>query len=550
MLDILEEYCQLRQYKVARIDGQTRGSDRQEAIDAFSRPDSDYFIFLLSTRAGGLGINLTAADTVIIYDSDWNPQNDSQATARCHRIGQKQEVSVYRLLTRHTYEYEMFERASRKLAIETVVLDRDAISTRSSANANGVTSELPSNPNEIPLAVLDSMETTKDVDTPGVPSETSPITDETPAIPVETPIESAEIANQETNTNEMEVEEANGQLADLPESDSEMKKSVWSSDEDFVISEEEADEESVITKTTQEDASVADKMVDDEYGVPAVPVIPVNCDQLKNEDVNNILKEVLKQFAVTQIDFFAPEWTQVLPDEHWLKKELMQVAGEVLEGINTIKDADNYKYSADNEYIKKLDVTDVSLSEGRVSVKMSVDANIYYGILSELTGTKILNEYELISTIRDLALRKKEYESVSDAVTDVNMSGFGVVTPVRSAIELEEPVVIKNGNKYGVKIKAKVPSVNMLKTQINVEIAPIVGTKNQAEDLINYIKDNTKDNPDGIWDTNIFGKTIEQIVNDGIYEKTHNITKDNMDKIGETIEKVMNENSGLVCLIV
>lgn len=109
-----------------------------------------------------------------------------------------------------------------------------------------------------------------------------------------------------------------------------------------------------------------------------VPVIPVNCDQLKNEDVNNILKEVLKQFAVTQIDFFAPEWTQVLPDEHWLKKELMQVAGEVLEGINTIKDADNYKYSADNEYIKKLDVTDVSLSEGRVSVKMSVDANIYY----------------------------------------------------------------------------------------------------------------------------------------------------------------------------
>ena len=112
-----------------------------------------------------------------------------------------------------------------------------------------------------------------------------------------------------------------------------------------------------------------------------VPVIPVNCDQLKNEDVNNILKEVLKQFAVTQIDFFAPEWTQVLPDEHWLKKELMQVAGEVLEGINTIKDADNYKYSADNEYIKKLDVTDVSLSEGRVSVKMSVDANIYYCLL-------------------------------------------------------------------------------------------------------------------------------------------------------------------------
>ena len=127
MLDILEEYCQLRNYKVARIDGQTKGSERQQAIDAFSRKGSDYFIFLLSTRAGGLGINLTAADTVIIYDSDWNPQNDSQATARCHRIGQKQEVTVYRLLTRNTYEAEMFNRASRKLAIETVVLREKTI---------------------------------------------------------------------------------------------------------------------------------------------------------------------------------------------------------------------------------------------------------------------------------------------------------------------------------------------------------------------------------------------------------------------------------------
>ena len=127
MLDILEEYCQLRNYKVARIDGQTKGNERQQAIDAFSRKGSDYFIFLLSTRAGGLGINLTAADTVIIYDSDWNPQNDSQATARCHRIGQKQEVTVYRLLTRNTYEAEMFNRASRKLAIETVVLREKTI---------------------------------------------------------------------------------------------------------------------------------------------------------------------------------------------------------------------------------------------------------------------------------------------------------------------------------------------------------------------------------------------------------------------------------------
>lgn len=281
-----------------------------------------------------------------------------------------------------------------------------------------------------------------------------------------------------------------------------------------------------------------------------VPVIPVNCDQLKQEDVNRIFENILKEFPVRQIDFHTPAWTEVLPSGHWLKKELCQAAVRVLEDISTIKDADQYEYNEEDKYIKQLTISDVDMAQGLVSVDYDMNQGIYYDILSELTGTDIKNEYELVSTIKELSLRRKEYEGIGDAMSQVNMSGFGVVTPVRSAIELEEPVVIKNGSKYGVKIKAKVPSVNLLKTQINVEIAPIVGTKNQAEDLISYIRTNTSDNPDGIWDTSIFGKTIEQIVDDGIYEKTHNITKENMDKISETIEKVMNENSGLVCLIV
>ncbi len=281
-----------------------------------------------------------------------------------------------------------------------------------------------------------------------------------------------------------------------------------------------------------------------------VSVMPVNCDQLKQEDVNRIFESILKEFPVKEIDFNTPAWTQVLPSKHWLRKELCQVAHQMLNDVNTIKDADNYEYNNDNEYIKQLTISDVNMAEGVVSVDYDMSQGIYYDILSELTGTSIRNEYELVSIIRDLSIRKKEYEGIGEAMSQVNLSGFGVVTPVRNAIELDEPVVIKNGNKYGVRIKARVPSVNLLKTQINIEIAPIVGTKNQADDLIDYIKKSTNDNPDGIWDTSIFGKTIEQIVDDGIYEKTHNITKENMDKISETIEKVMNENSGLVCLIV
>lgn len=282
----------------------------------------------------------------------------------------------------------------------------------------------------------------------------------------------------------------------------------------------------------------------------SVEVIPVNCDQLGNEDVTAILNGVLKEFPVTEINFFAPDWIQMLDGGHWLKKELFSVASECMESINSIKDTDNFTFDNTAGHISCVQLKKTDPATGVVNVGITIEPQVYYSIISELTGTNISDDYELISTIRDLALKKQEYVNVGEAMSQVRQLGYGVVTPVRSDIELEEPVVIHNGNKYGVKIKAKVPSVNLLKTQIQVEIAPIVGTKNQAEDLIEYIKDNTKDDPDGIWETNIFGKTIEQIVNDGIYEKTHNITQQSMDKISDTLEKVMNENSGLVCLIV
>jgi SNF2 family DNA or RNA helicase len=124
MLDILEDYLNYRQFPFERLDGQIRGNERQMAIERFSKPDSEKFVFLLSTRAGGLGINLTAADTVIIFDSDWNPQNDIQAQARCHRIGQTQLVKVYRLITKHTYEWHMFDRSSKKLGLDQAVLGK------------------------------------------------------------------------------------------------------------------------------------------------------------------------------------------------------------------------------------------------------------------------------------------------------------------------------------------------------------------------------------------------------------------------------------------
>lgn len=283
------------------------------------------------------------------------------------------------------------------------------------------------------------------------------------------------------------------------------------------------------------------------YGVT---VIAVNCDQLRKDDVTKILESALYEFPITQFNLFAPTWMEMVDTSHPLKQELMNALKNVLNSYSCMKDIKEKPFSYSSDSIESMQISNVDTSNGTIRLDVKMRPSVYYETLSELTETTIKNECELINTIKDLASRRKEFESVSTALSDVELSGFGVVTPSRNDIELEEPTVIKNGNKYGVRIKAKAPAINMLKTNINIEIAPIVGSKQQADDLIAYIKENSLENPDGIWDTNIFGKTIEQIVDDGISEKTHNITSESMGKISETLEKVMNENSGLVCLIV
>ncbi len=285
----------------------------------------------------------------------------------------------------------------------------------------------------------------------------------------------------------------------------------------------------------------------EKYGVA---VIPVNCDQLRQSDVTAILESALYEFPIAQMSFFTPPWLEMLNDDHWLKMGVIETVAGILQGYDRVKDFRKKEIAFDNQYIESIKLNKIDLDSGNVSLDIKMVPNIYFGIISELTGTTINNEYELIQTIRELSGKKKSLSGMTEAISQVELNGFGVVTPQKDNIYLEEPEVIKNGNKYGVRIKASAPSINLLKTNISVEIAPIVGSEQQANDLIEYIKANKQDNPDGIWETNIFGKTIGQIVDDGIREKTCNITKESMEKISETLEKVMNENTGLVCLIV
>lgn len=281
-----------------------------------------------------------------------------------------------------------------------------------------------------------------------------------------------------------------------------------------------------------------------------VSVLPINCDQLRANDVTSILERALYEFPIAQINFFTPPWMEMLSNDHWLKMEVIDSVSKIMTGFNKIEDFKTNDITYENQYIEDIRLSQIDLAKGNINLDIKMVPNIYFGIISELTDTTINNEYELIQTIRDLSGKKKSLNGLSTAISQVELSGYGVVTPQKENITLEEPEVIKNGNKYGVRIKASAPSINLLKTNISVEIAPIVGSEQQAIDLIEYIKANKQENPDGIWETNIFGKTIGQIVDDGIQEKTRNITQESMVKISDTLEKVMNENTGLVCLIV
>ena len=236
-------------------------------------------------------------------------------------------------------------------------------------------------------------------------------------------------------------------------------------------------------------------------------VISVNCEQLRNDDVTRILERVLYEFPIVQMEFYIPKWVELLADDHPLKAELLQKIREMCREKTRLKDAVGGKTAIASQYVSQTLLQSMDLASGTVKVRIEVKEQYYYEMLSVLAGVEIKGEYDLVQTIRELSAQREEYRKVEDAIHAVRGCGYGVVIPGREEIQLEEPAVIHQGNKYGVKIKSVSPSIHMIKANIETEIAPIVGSEQQAEDLIAYIKESAK-SPEGIWNTNIFGKSV------------------------------------------
>lgn len=279
-------------------------------------------------------------------------------------------------------------------------------------------------------------------------------------------------------------------------------------------------------------------------------VLPMNCEQLKKDDIYFILKSVLMEFPISSIGFFVPKWVEVLPKDHKIKQEIMDTARRMLMEKDTMKDIYGEE-EYENQYIKQWKLDSAAMDTGEIRIAVDMDDSYYYEFLSDTIGLPIRNEYEFISIMQDLARQKKEYEEVADALNAVKQRGYGVVTPTKNDIVLDEPKIVKHGNKYGVKIKASAPSIHMIRANISTEIAPIVGEEYQAKDLMEYFDKGNSDPQESIWDINIFGKTLEQLVGEGMQSKALKMTDESQQKLQDTMEKIVNEsNGGLVCIII
>lgn len=280
-------------------------------------------------------------------------------------------------------------------------------------------------------------------------------------------------------------------------------------------------------------------------------VIPVNCLELDENKIKDIISGILYEFPVTSIGIDLPNWFRSLDEDDKMRTVVTSAVLENSTKVSNVRSVSDYinAVSAIDE-ITDISISSVDLSCGKVSVRANIDNSYFYSILSNKCEITIKNEQDLMREISVLSKVKKEYSRIKDALNQVEQTGYGIVMPTLDELSLEDPEIMKQGGKYGVRLKAHAPSIHMIKCNTYTEVAPIVGSESQSEELVMYLLKEFENNPSQIWETNIFGKSLHSLVNEGLNNKLYRMPAEARDKFRETIEKVINEGcSGLICII-
>lgn len=282
-----------------------------------------------------------------------------------------------------------------------------------------------------------------------------------------------------------------------------------------------------------------------------VSVVPMDCANMNLEDMNSIFSRILYEFPVERININFPRWVDGLTDEHWLKKQLYSEIKEHLGAIRRVKEfRRGIGGMSASEIVLDIDLKEIQLGNGSITININLKEELFYKVLTEISGVEVNNEGDMFSIISELAVVKKEYDKMAYAIHEVREKGYGIVTPTMDELELQEPEMLKQGTRFGVKLKAKAPSIHMIRADIETEVAPIVGSEKQSEELVNYLLSEFESDPKKIWESNIFGKSLHELVNEGLQNKLTRMPEDAQGKIQETLERIINEGSGgLICII-
>ena len=281
------------------------------------------------------------------------------------------------------------------------------------------------------------------------------------------------------------------------------------------------------------------------------PVALVNCLELDAEDIKNILGLVLLEFPVTEITVSLPPFLSALPTEHPVSKSVRDEVISCAAKIRRVGDiAPCFDAAKENEFISSAAVDNIDLGTGRADVKIALDDGLFFRIVGEMTGFDVSDDGALMTLLYDLSAVKKKYDKVASALDEVSETGYGIVVPDVYDLTLEEPQITRQSGGYGVKLRASAPSIHMIKADIKTEVSPIVGTEQQSEELVRYMLSEFETNPQKLWETNMFGKSLYDLVSEGIHTKLAHVPDDAREKLCETLSRVINEGSGgLLCII-
>lgn len=284
------------------------------------------------------------------------------------------------------------------------------------------------------------------------------------------------------------------------------------------------------------------------YGVA---VLPVNCLELDEEGIRDILYHVLCEFPVREIRVALPRWIAGLPEDHPLRSRLFTGIREAAEGITCIRMLDGLPDAVkSDEAVQSAAFSEIDLGTGTATLSVGTDPKLFFEILSEQVGISLEDEQDLMETVTELAAEQKQFAKVKTALEEVERTGYGIVMPTMEELTLEEPEIVRQGGRYGVRLRASAPSIHMMKADITTEVNPVVGSERQSEDLVMYLMKGFEEDPTKIWESNIFGTSLHELVNEGLHAKLAHMPQEARTRLGETLEKIINEGcNGLICII-